>query len=146
MKKILFSILFLFLISSTLIAGNKKTPPFLIQGKIPHMTKILINKWNDEKLALTKSQKEQLKAIRVSTLSAAQALSKKINKLENEIAQAVMNGVEPDKLYPKVDKVASLRAEATKIQLECVYKSNKILTKKQINYLLKSKPNKKKKN
>jgi hypothetical protein len=134
-KKQIFILLLVLIFSVSAFAGEKNTP-FLIKGKMPHMTKILINKWNDKKLALTESQKKELKAIRVVTLSSAQVLGKKINKLENEISKAIMQGILPSKLYDKVDKVASLRAEATKLQLDCVYKTNKILTKKQINYLL----------
>jgi hypothetical protein len=127
-------------IGSTALSANqtqKKTPtkPFLIQGKLPHLTMMVKILWNDEDLALTKDQKSKLLIVRKETVTKAKALGKKINKLESEIVKASNNGINPTMLKEKVYKLASLRTEATMIHLKCIYNTRKILTKEQLEVL-----------
>ena len=74
MKKALLSILTaaLFISGSTTLLnakqGKQNAKPFLIQGKLPHLTMMVKILWNDEDLALTTTQKEKLLVIRKHTM------------------------------------------------------------------------------
>ncbi len=71
----------------SLQASQTKNPskPFLIQGKLPHLTGMVKMMWNDEDLALSSKQKKELLKIRKETLTKAKSLNKQIIPLENEI-------------------------------------------------------------
>jgi Spy/CpxP family protein refolding chaperone len=114
---------------------QKKGKPFLIQGKLPHLTMLVKQLWDDEDLALTPQQKKQLLHIRKETLSKVQSLAPKIVALEEKIVQASNDAVEPLKLQKDVEQLASLRAEATMAHLRCLYNTRKVLTKEQL-YIL----------
>jgi len=126
MKKI---VLLLLALSFSAFAANK---PFLIQGKLPHLTGIVKSHWNDEELELTKKQKDKLLVIRKETVSGVKALAKQIFTLESEIVDDAQNGATPASLEVKVKKLAQLRAEATMIHLKCIYNTRKILTDDQL--------------
>jgi len=114
---------------------NKKAKPFLIQGKLPHLTMDIKVLWDDEELALTKEQKQKLLKIRKYTISNAQALGKQIMKLENQIVKASYDGIKPESLKEDVKKLALLRAEATIVHLECIYDTKKVLNKEQLSII-----------
>ena len=114
---------------------QKQQKPFLIQGKLPHLTMMVKMLWNDEDLALTPKQKEALLKIRKETISQAQMLGRQIFKLENQIVEASNHGANPENLKDDVFKLAELRAKATMVHLECIYNTRKILTKDQL-YIL----------
>jgi Spy/CpxP family protein refolding chaperone len=113
---------------------NKQAPakPFLIQGKLPHLSMMVKVLWDDEDLALTQGQKKQLLAIRQETMKTAKELGGKINPLEDEIVKLSFDGAKPKDLKAKVERLASLRAEATMVHLACIYKTKAILTKEQL--------------
>ncbi len=111
---------------------TKKAKPFLIQGKLPHLTMDIKILWDDEDLALTKMQKEKLLKVRKYTISNAKALGKQIVKLENKIVEASKSGATPESSKEDVKKLALLRAQATMVHLKCIYDTKKILTKKQL--------------
>ncbi len=118
-------------ISSSLYATQKKQVPFLIQDRLPHLTKMIHMLWDDEDLALTKKQKEKLLVIKQETLSRLKELKQKITQLENSIVEASNKGENPQTLEKDVQKLASLRAQATMVHLRCLYNTRKILTKDQ---------------
>ncbi len=118
---------------------KQKHKPFLIQKKLPHLTKKIKKMWNDKNLALTKEQKKQLLILRKETLLSVKELSHKIFPLEKEIIQAAKKGVKPKNLKKKVNQLAKLRAEATMVHLNCLYKTKKILTPHQLKLLKKHK-------
>ena len=130
MKKTLLSLLALTLLSTTVLAK-----PFLIQGKLPHLSGTVKMFWDDKDFALTDEQKTKLIEVRKYTMKNAKALGKQINKLEAEVVQESNNGAEPKLLKAKVSKLASLRARATMIHLNCIYNTRKILTEDQL-YIL----------
>jgi hypothetical protein len=109
----------------------KKTKPFLIQGKLPHLTMMIKQMWNDEDLALTKEQKTKLLEVRKETVSKLQKLKPQVAQLEAKIVQAVQDGEEPQNLQTDVKKLAQLKAKATMTHLQCIYKTRQILTKDQ---------------
>ncbi len=140
MRITLLSLLALTLFSTTVITTNlsasqKPAKPFLIQGKMPHLTGTIKILWDDEDLALNTEQKSKLMVIRENTLKNVKALAKKVNKLEAEIVEASNNASEPKSLKEKVDTLASLRAKATMIHLNCLYETRKILSKEQLSIL-----------
>ncbi len=113
----------------------KKVSPFLITKGLPHYTMILKKRWDDPKLALTAQQKKELLAIRKETIGSVMSLKPKILKLQKEITKAAMGGAEPQSLAQKVNELASLKAEATRTHLKCIYETRQVLTPKQLKYL-----------
>jgi len=142
MKKLLTMLTAITLITgfsaSTLSASapkQAKGKPFLIQGKLPHLTMMVKVLWDDEDLALTKEQKTKLLQIRKDTMSGAKGLAKQINPLEAKIVKKSFEGATPASLQADVEKLANLRAKATMIHLECIYNTRAVLTKEQL-YIL----------
>ncbi len=114
---------------------QKMQKPFLILGKMPHLTKLVMMHWDD--LGLSDEQKEKLTQIRKETMGAVKSLKPKIMKLENEVAKATMEGADPDSLKAKVDEIAKLKAEATMAHIKCIYNTQKVLTPEQLAKLTK---------
>jgi len=114
---------------------NKPSKPFLIQGKLPHLTMMVKMMWDDADVALTPKQKEKLLVIRKETISGAKTLNKKIIPLEREIVDGSFNGLDPKLLAQKVKELAQLRADATIVQLKCIYNTRKILTQDQLDII-----------
>ncbi len=109
--------------------------PFLILGKMPHLTKLVKQNWDT--LGLSNEQKEKLMQIKNETMSTVKSLQPKIIKLENEVAKAAINGTKPDALKEKVDEIAKLKAEATMAHIKCIYNTKKVLTPKQLAKIIK---------
>ncbi len=130
-------LLLVFTGATTLNANSTKKPakPFLIQGQLPHLTGIVKIFWDDKDLALTKEQKKKLLVVRKETMGAAKSLGKQIIKLEQKIIKASNENSDPNKSKEDVYKLAKLRADATMVHLNCIYKTRKILTKKQLSII-----------
>ncbi|PTB83557.1 hypothetical protein C9926_02290 [Sulfurovum lithotrophicum] len=110
--------------------------PFLInQEGLPHMTKILMQNWDKASLGLTPEQKEKLLVVRKNTISGVKKLKKQMKVLESEIIEAVVDGEDPKTVSTKVDEVAKLKAEATKIHLKCISDTVETLTDEQMETL-----------
>ena len=137
MKTTFLSLLTLAMLSTTILTTNLSAnqKPFLIQGKLPHLTGMVKVLWDDEELALSTKQKAKLLEVRKYTMKNAKALGKQIHKLEAEIVDKSNDNVEPKLLQDKVSKLASLRAEATLVHLKCIYDTRDILTEDQL-YIL----------
>ena len=126
-----------FLNTTTLNAVPVKQPskPFLIQGKLPHLTMLVKMMWDDADVALSAEQKKKLLVVRKETLSQAKALNQKIVPLENEIVEKSLQGVNPKQLEEKVKLLAQLRAQATIVHLRCIYNTKNILTQDQLDII-----------
>jgi hypothetical protein len=111
---------------------QKNSTPFLITGKMPHLTKMLMQHWDNAELNLSDDQKSKLLVIRKETIGSAQKLGKEISPLENQVAAGSLSGKTPEKLKELVQKVAELRAEATMVHLQCIYNTSNILNEKQL--------------
>ena len=137
MKTTFLSLLTLAMLSTTILTTNLSAnqKPFLIQGKLPHLTGMVKVLWDDEDLALSTKQKAKLLEVRKYTMKNAKALGKQIHKLESEIVEKSNDNVEPKFLKDKVSKLASLRAEATMVHLNCIFNTRDILTEDQL-YIL----------
>ncbi len=120
---------------------NKKNSPFLIIGKMPHLTKMVKMNW--DRLELSQTQKDELLKIRKETMSNIMRLKPQIKRLEKEVAKSTMLGDTPQSLKEKVDQIAKLKAEATMVHINCIYQTKKVLTPKQLKMILPKKANKK---
>lgn len=127
--------LFVLTIGSTSLSA--KQSPFLIQGKMPHLTMLVKQNWDNEALGFTEQQRVELKKIRQRTMSGVMGLKGEILPLEKSIVKANANGEKPASLKKDVEKLAKLRAEATMIHLNCIYDTKKVLSEKQLLLLLK---------
>lgn len=116
-------------IATTSLSAKQK--PFLIHGKLPHLTGTIMQLWDDEDLALTPEQKKKLLKIRIRTVGGLSTIKGEVFPLEDEIVQASTNGTNPEDLEDDIEKLAELRAEGTMIHLNCIYDTQKILTKEQ---------------
>ena len=117
--------------------GNKKAgSPFLITVGLPHMTKLVKQHWDDPKLGLSGEQKEKLLVVRKATISGVKAVKPQIMQLEQKIKQMTMAGADTAKITPLIDKVAKLKADASKVHVQCIHDTKNILTKEQVAYLL----------
>ena len=137
-KKCLFlmiSVMLMTLAATTSMAQGKNSP-FLITGKIPHLTKMLMQQWENPELNLSDQQKPELLKIRSETLTSVRKLIPEINSLEKQVADGIFSGQTPDDLNSVVTAIAKLKAEETMIQLRCIDATRKILNQHQLDILL----------
>jgi Spy/CpxP family protein refolding chaperone len=118
------------------MSKKRKNSPFLIKHGLPHLTKMLMKNWDDAKLALTAEQKEALTKVRQETMGSVKSLKPQIMALTKEIVQASKAGTKAAELKSKVEKLASLEAEATMTHLKCIEDSKAALKPEQIAYLM----------
>jgi len=143
MKRKLTTLLGALLLASTittpalLAASPKKaaSKPFLIQGKLPHLTMLVKQYWDDADVAFTKEQKEKLLQIRKTTMSGAKKLAMQINPLEASIVKRTLAGEKPEQLEADVEKLAALRAEATMLHISCIYNTKRVVTQDQLDII-----------
>jgi len=118
---------------------RKMNSPFLIKHGLPHLSKDVMKNWDNPAFALTSEQKERLTAVRKETMGSVKKLKPEVMALKKEIVQASTSGTKASDLKEKVNKLASMEAEATIVQLKCIEKTKNILTKDQILFLLANK-------
>ena len=114
-----------------------KPSPFLISKGLPHMTKMIKQNWDNPKLGLTQDQKKKLLVVRKTTVGGIQALKPQVMPLQKKIKKMTMNGADTSKLNPMIDELAVLKAKMTKVHVKCIHDSKNILTKEQVQFLLK---------
>jgi hypothetical protein len=110
--------------------------PFLVAGKMPHLTGMLKQHWDDPNLELTPEQKEILLRIRKNTMTAVMGLAEDLDELESSLAEQAMAAVPPDQLAPLVDKISDLKTEATMVHLRCIHDTLETLDNRQLATLL----------
>jgi Spy/CpxP family protein refolding chaperone len=113
--------------------------PFLIKHGLPHMTKMVKPYMDDPAFNLTPEQKSKLIEIRKETMGSIMKIKPEVMNLRKEIVQASTSGTSADTLKAKVEKLASLEAEATMTHLKCIEKTKAVLTKDQMLFLLANK-------
>ena len=118
--------------------NSLKNSPFLInQDALPHLTKILIENWNKEKLGLTAPQKKKLLVVRTDTLKSIKRIKKLLKVLETEIIDLTADEDSKIKeISKKLERISTLKSEATMTQIKCLRESIKILNEKQLELLL----------
>ncbi len=119
-------------------AGSEKqenSSPFLITGKMPHLTKLLMQQWDNSELHLSDEQKSKLLVVRKETIGNVQKLGQEIAPLEKQVAEGSLSGKTPDELQSLVQAIAELKAEATMVHLRCIYNTGNILDQQQLDFL-----------
>lgn len=117
--------------------GKQKNVPFLITGKLPHLTKLLVKQWENPELHLSDEQKTKLLVVRKETISNAQRLGKEIGALEQQVVEGSLGGKAPEQLQSLVQQVAQLKTEATMVHLRCISNTSKVLDQQQLALLMK---------
>jgi hypothetical protein len=115
---------------------QQKQSPFLITSELPHLTKLLIQQWDNSELKLTEEQKAQLLVVRKETISGVKGLAPKILPLQKQVVEGIFSGKTPNELNAAVQAISKLKTEATMIHLKCIYDTNKILNQQQLDLLL----------
>lgn len=130
----------IFSLSSTNLMAQsqqKKQSPFLITGELPHLTKILMQQWDNTTLHLTEDQKPQLLVVRKETMAGVKNIAPKIASLQKQVTEGIFIGKTPDELHSIVQTISKLKAEATMIHLKCIFDTSNILNQQQLDILLK---------
>ena len=122
--------------ADTAAGGVKKVPPFLIMGKLPHLTKMLMQQWDSPELNLSADQKSKLLVVREETIGAVKRIGKEIAPLEQQVADGIFADKTPEELQPLVKQVADLKSEATMVHLRCIHETRVILSKEQLKTLM----------
>lgn len=135
MLKKYFALMIISLLTMSTLHAAGPGSPFLITGQMPHYTGIIKANWEDSKLNLTQEQKTKLLEVRKNTLNVVFAVKKKLAPLEQEVAQKILSGSTPKELSAIVNKIAQYKVEATTAHLQCIYDTQEILTKEQLNLL-----------
>ncbi len=139
------TVFLLFLSTSAVMAQNnapaagkgmqKKASPFLIVGKLPHLTKLLMQQWDNPELKLTDTQKQKLSVIKARTLGGVRKLGPQIATLERQVADEIFSGETPEDLSSSVQSIAELKSQATMLHLRCIFDTNNILNSSQRDFL-----------
>ena len=116
--------------------SKPKSSPFLISSGLPHMTKMIKQNWDNTDLSLSSEQKKKLLVVRKTTIKGIRALKPQIIQLEKQIKKMAMNGKALNLIDPKLNTLAKLKANISKVHIRCIHDSKNILTKKQVQFLL----------
>lgn len=118
--------------------GKQKNSPFLITGKMPHLTKLLMQQWDNSELNLSEEQKSKLLVVRKETIGGVQRLGKEIAVLEKQVVDgSLASGKSPEELRSLVQEIEKLKGEATMVHLRCIYTTSNILDQQQLALLKK---------
>lgn len=115
---------------------SSESSPFLITGKMPHLTKLLMKQWDNPKLNLSTEQKDKLLMVRKETIAGVKTLTKKITPLEEQVAEGIFAQQTPEGLSSLVQNIAKLKTEATMVHLRCIYDTSGILDTQQLEFLM----------
>jgi chorismate mutase len=126
---------YLLLVFLLLGASLMAKPPFLSQGYIPHYTKKIAKNWDNDFLELTDEQRVKLIKVRKNTMKSLGNLKAKLEPLEQKLADKIVSGTPPKQLRNLVKQIAKYKEAATMVHLRCVYNTQKILTKDQLDLL-----------
>ncbi|WP_456386924.1 Spy/CpxP family protein refolding chaperone [Desulfolithobacter sp.] len=113
----------------------KNSPPFLITGKMPHLTKLLMKEWDNPELKLSEEQKSRLMVVRKETIGAVRRISPKVADLERKVVEGIFAGQSPAELRPLLEDIAGLKTRATMVHLQCIHDTRAILTGAQLEFL-----------
>lgn len=112
---------------------------FLIPKNLPYLVGLSLYDPSSANLKLSKEQIDKILKIKNDLLSDAGKKALVIKKLEIELMQKMTFDEKMPKakdMHSKVDEIAKLRAELTKIHLDCIEKVRAVLTKEQYEELL----------
>ncbi|MCF6310584.1 MAG: DUF4890 domain-containing protein [Sulfurimonas sp.] len=117
---------------------KQKFKPFLIVSqRMPHLTKLVKQNWNNKELNLVDDQKKELLEVRQRTMTSMKDLSPRIKQLEEDIIIFTLKNESENDIFQMVKELAKLKAEATKTHIQCIRDTKGILTQKQFDFLTK---------
>ncbi|ABB44507.1 hypothetical protein Suden_1229 [Sulfurimonas denitrificans DSM 1251] len=112
---------------------------FLMPKNLPYLVGMTLYDNSSAKLNLSKEQIEAILKIKDELMAKAAKKALVIKNLELEMMKEVsfkLNSKKATELYPAVDEIAKLRAELTKIHLDCIEKVKAVLTPEQFEEML----------
>ncbi|OHE09289.1 MAG: hypothetical protein A2513_03940 [Sulfurimonas sp. RIFOXYD12_FULL_33_39] len=112
---------------------------FLIPKNLPYLVGLSLYDPSSSTLNLSKEQIDSILKIKQELTSKAAKKALVIKKLELDMMQKISLQYKSPKVtefYPTVDEIAKLKAELTKIHLDCIEKVKAVLTKEQYEELL----------
>ncbi|MDQ1268186.1 MAG: hypothetical protein QG560_829 [Campylobacterota bacterium] len=112
---------------------------FLMPKNLPYLVGLSLYDPSSSNLNLSKKQIDAILKIKKELMSKAIEKALVVKKLELEVTQKISFQHESPKateLYATIDEIAKLRAELTKIHLDCIEKVKAVLTKEQYEELL----------
>lgn len=111
---------------------------FLVHNNLPFLAGLSLHHPRSSSLKLTEKQIKAIQNIKKITVPEVVKKSKKIKKLELELANNIAIDLNTAKSqYALVEKIGKLRVELTKAHLSCINSIRDILTKEQYQKLLK---------
>lgn len=112
---------------------------FLIPKNLPYLVGLSLYDPSSSNLNLSKKQIDAILKIKKELMTKAIDKALVVKKLELEVTQKISfqhESVKATELYPTIDEIAKLRAELTKIHLNCIEQVKAVLTKEQYEELL----------
>lgn len=112
---------------------------FLMPKNLPYLVGMTLYDSSSANLNLSKEQIEAILKIKDELMSKAAKKALVIKNLELEMMKEVsfkLNSKKATELYSDVDEIAKLRAELTKIHLDCIEKVKAVLTPEQFEEML----------
>jgi hypothetical protein len=112
---------------------------FLIPKNLPYLVGMTLYDPSSSNLDLSKEQIEAILKIKKELMADASQKALIVKKLELEMVEKIglkHQGTKASDLYPTVDEIAKLKAELTKIHLDCIEKVKAVLTPKQFEEML----------
>lgn len=112
---------------------------FLIPKNLPSLVGMTLYDASSSNLELSKEQLDAILKIKKELTAAAIEKSFAVKKLELEIVEKIglkHSGTKAKDLYPKIEEIAKLKTELTKMHLDCIEKVKAVLTPKQFEEML----------
>lgn len=112
---------------------------FLMPKNLPHLVGLSLYDPSSSNLNLSKKQIDAILDIKKELMSKAIEKALVIKKMELGVVEKISFKYESPKateLYATIDEIAKLRAELTKIHLDCIEKVKAVLTPEQFDELL----------
>lgn len=112
---------------------------FLVTKNLPFLVGMTLYDPSSSNLKLSQDQIDAILKIKKELMSEAAKKALVIKKLELELMQKVSfkhKSPKVSELYPMVDEIAKLRAELTKIHLDCIENVKAVLTEEQFEEML----------
>lgn len=112
---------------------------FLIPKNLPSLVGMTLYDPSSSNLELSKEQIDAILKIKKELTTVALEKSLAVKKLELEIVEKIglkNDGTKAKELYPKIDEIAKLKTELTKMHLDCIEKVKAVLTPKQFEEML----------
>lgn len=112
---------------------------FLIPHNLPFLVGLSLYKPGNELIGYNQEQRQAIHEIRHRTIPVVLAKASAIKTKELELVDKLVNQkIRPEKLHALVDEIAAMRAELTKLHLNCIREIQDIVTdEKQYKALLK---------